>query len=225
MKQPIKLFYFLIFLFITTGCSNHHALSTSVIEIVDYDYRFSTQTLLNFTKENNIDKSLIYQWQNHWVIYCSTRDAGDIKVKLENKYPKLTIRLYENPFYNFNRQKYSHEKPAALWDNIIMTSNMVADSNKQNEYLQYHRTQFEKWPEISKGFSNASFQQVLVFRHGRQLMLIISIPKGESLDKLNPKTTENNPRVVEWNSIMSNYQVGIDDAPKGVTWVRFDQLK
>lgn len=206
-----------------TGCSNHHE-HQSVVEIIDYDYRFSTQSLLKFTKENHIDNSSVYQWQNHWVIFCDMQYAADFKLKLENKYPRLTIKLYEKPFYNFNRQKYSNEKPAGQWDNIIMTSNMVADTIKQNDYLQYHRTQFEKWPEISKGFSNAKFQQLLVFRNGRQLMLIISIPKGESLDKLNPKTTENNPRVVEWNSIMSKYQVGIDDAPKGTTWVKFEKL-
>jgi L-rhamnose mutarotase len=90
--------------------------------------------------------------------------------------------------------------------------------------MEYHRTQFKRWPEISKGFCNANFQQLLVFRTGRQLMLIISIPKGESLDKLNPKTMENNPRVNEWNTIMSKYQVGIDDAPKGTTWIVFEKL-
>ena len=105
-----------------------------------------------------------------------------------------------------------------------MTANLVADTTLQHQYLEYHRTQFEKWPEISKGFCNANFQQLLVFRNGRQLMLVISIPKGKTLDELNPKTTENNPRVTEWNKIMSKYQEGIEDAPKGTTWVMFCAL-
>jgi len=58
-----------------------------------------------------------------------------------------------------------------------------------------------------------------VFRNGRQLMLVISIPKGESLDKLNPKTTENNPKMVEWNKMMAKYQEGIEGTRKGETWV------
>jgi hypothetical protein len=50
-------------------------------------------------------------------------------------------------------------------------------------------------------------------------MLIISIPKGESLDKLNPRTTANNPRVDEWNKIMKKYQEGIKGTKPGETWV------
>jgi hypothetical protein len=55
--------------------------------------------------------------------------------------------------------------------------------------------------------------------------LVISIPKGASLDKLNPKTTENNPRVEEWNKIMSKYQEGIEGTKKGDTWVFLSQVK
>ena len=178
-----------------------------------------------FSNKNNIDTSSIYEWQNHWLIYGDLKDIVKIKTKLETLYPRLIIKLYDKPFYNFNRQKYSNKKPAKEWDNTIMTANLVEDTTRQREYMEYHRTQFEKWPEISSGFCNANFQQVLVFRNGRQLMLIISIPKGESLDKLNPKTVENNPRVNDWNSIMGHYQEGIEDAPKGTTWVLFKSIK
>jgi hypothetical protein len=51
------------------------------------------------------------------------------------------------------------------------------------------------------------------------LILVISIPKGERLDKLNPKTTQNNPRVDDWNKLMSKYQEGIEGTKKGETWV------
>jgi L-rhamnose mutarotase len=88
----------------------------------------------------------------------------------------------------------------------------------QKEYLNYHKTQSEKWPEVSKGFCNAGFQQLLVLKNERQLMLIISIPKGESLDQLNSLTTKDNPRMDEWNAIMKKYQEGIIGADKGVVW-------
>ena len=224
MKPQYILFFSLILFVITTGCSHQQVQSPAVLEIIDEDYRFSTQLLLNFSKENNFDKSNFYEWQNHWLVYGNLDKVEAIKAKLENRFPRLIIKLYDKPFYNFNRQKQTNEKPADKWDNVIMTTNLVDDTLKQKEYLEFHRTQFKKWPEISKGFCNANFQQLLVFRNGRQLMLIISIPQGESLDKLNPKTTENNPRVNQWNAIMSKYQEGIDDAPKGVTWLKFEKL-
>ena len=50
-------------------------------------------------------------------------------------------------------------------------------------------------------------------------MLVISIPHGENLDHLNPKTTENNPRVDEWNRLMQQYQEGISGTDPGEVWV------
>jgi L-rhamnose mutarotase len=100
----------------------------------------------------------------------------------------------------------------------------VKDPKLQQEYLNYHATQFKKWPEVANGFCNADFQQLLVFKNGRQLLLVISIPKGKSLDELNPKTTENNPRVDEWNKLMAKYQEGIPGTKPGEVWVFFSPL-
>ncbi|WP_293687549.1 MULTISPECIES: L-rhamnose mutarotase [unclassified Spirosoma] len=96
---------------------------------------------------------------------------------------------------------------------------MVADPRLLNEYLDYHATQFEKWSKVSDGFFNAQFQQLLLYRNGRQLMLVISIRKHKSLDKLNTKTTENNPRVDGWNTRMKKYQEGISGTSPGEVWV------
>jgi len=95
----------------------------------------------------------------------------------------------------------------------------VSNPKLQKEYLGYHAIQFEQWPEVARGFCNAGFQQLLAYKNGRQLMLVISIPKGESLSVLNPKTTENNPRMDEWNRRMKKYQEGIEGTAKGETWV------
>jgi hypothetical protein len=94
----------------------------------------------------------------------------------------------------------------------------------QQEYLDYHNTQFTEWPEISQGFCNAEFQQLLLYRNGKQLMLIISIPADKTLDELNPKTTENNPRMNEWNQIMGKYQEGIEGTEPGEKWIFLNKL-
>ena len=218
-----KLFIFINILLLA-ACSSQESKTSSIVELVDMDYRFSSTILAQFCAENKVESTSVYQWQNHWVIY-GTQNAAELAEKIENKFPKLKVNVYETAFYKFDRQKATKELPAKEWTNIIMTANLVADTIKQKEYMEYHLTQFEKWPEISKGFCNADFQQLLVFRTGRQLMLVISIPKGKTLDELNPKTTENNPQVDKWNKIMANYQEGIEDAPKGTTWVMFSSIK
>jgi len=128
-------------------------------------------------------------------------------------------KVYDAPFYVYDRSHCEDTTTARGWSYTVMTADLVDDPVLQQEYMDYHATQFERWPEISKGFCNADFQQLLLYRNGRQLLLVIAIPKGESLDQLNPKTTENNPRVTEWNTIMKKYQQGIPGTSTGEVWV------
>ncbi len=221
--KHIQFIVVLIFVFLCS-CTSNKINQPSIIELIDTDYRFSTKNILEFCHENQIDPTSVYEFQNHWIIYSQFDGLEGIKSKLETNFPRLNVKLYEKPFYTFDLEQQSNIKSGKEWENIIMTANLVQDTILQNEYMEYHRTQFEKWPEISKGFANADFQQLLVFRNGRQLMLVISIPKGKTLDELNPKTSENNPRVNEWNQNMAKYQEGIEDAPKGSTWVEFQKV-
>jgi len=166
----------------------------------------------------------IKQWHNRVVVFANTAKPDELKGRIMKDFPEDKIILFENPFYNFNRKYCNNKTVAKQWDNIILSANLVADTKLQEQYLNYHATQFQKWPEVSQGFCNANFQQLLVFKNGRQLMLVISIPKGESLDKLNPLTTKNNPRVNDWNNLMKKYQQGIEGTKKGEVWVFFKNV-
>ncbi|WP_316739492.1 L-rhamnose mutarotase [Pedobacter aquatilis] len=184
----------------------------------------SEKVLENFAKENNLLSSSIYKWNNRLVVYTSSLKVESLQQTLKRLNAK-EIKLYDNLFYDFTRAKHCNEKPVEEWDNIILSANLVKDEKLQNEYLDYHKTQFEKWPEISKGFCNAEFQRLAIFKKDRQLMLIISIPKGKKLDDLNPRTTQNNPRVDEWNTIMKKYQEGIKGTKPDEVWVFFKSIE
>lgn len=166
----------------------------------------------------------IKQWYNRLIVYAKSKSPDELKATIASKYPDDKVLLFDHPFYDFNRSYCTDKNTAKQWDNIIMSANLVQDPKMQQEYLNYHYTQFQRWPEVSQGFCNARFQQLLVFKNGRQLMLVISIPKGESLDRLNPLTTKNNPRVDEWNRIMKNYQEGIGGTKPGEIWVEFKDV-
>jgi L-rhamnose mutarotase len=191
-----------------------------VIElIVKEGETLDVQKLKNLLSQYKMDSSAIYQWQNHYVIFDKVQDIGVMQGRIRNNFPNTQVKVYHDMFYEFNRSYCSDKSTAKEWDHILLTTNLVANEKQQQEYLDYHATQFKKWPEIAKGFCNAGFQQLLIYKNQRQLVLVISIPKGESLDRLNPKTTENNPRVDEWNKLMSKYQEGIEGTKKGETWV------
>lgn len=170
-----------------------------------------------------IDESY-YKWKDHLVIYGKLNQAERVKRKLSRNFPSITVKIYENPLYDFKRlERCDDLEMAPEWDHVILSTNLIDDLRLQEEYMNHHETQFEKWPEVADGFCNASFQQLQVFRNGRQLMVVISIPKGKSLEALNPKTTENNPKVNQWNNLMKSYQTGIKGAKKNETWILFEK--
>ncbi|WP_231463775.1 L-rhamnose mutarotase [Pedobacter sp. Leaf132] len=196
-----------------------------VFELIYEDRKQPSDDVLeNFAKENNLLPGEIYKWNNRIVLYTSSLKVESLQQTLK-RLNAHQIKLYDNLFYEFTRAKNCNEKPVAEWENIILSANLVKDEKMQQEYLEYHKTQFEKWPEISKGFCNAEFQRLAIFKNDRQLMLIISIPKGKKLDDLNPKTTLNNPKVDEWNQIMKKYQEGIEGTKADEVWVFFKPIE
>ena len=206
------------------GCSTELPHDYSIIEIVLQTDVVSENSIVEFFDDLEIDKEEIYIWDNRWVIYIDAERAENIAKEIKEHFPKDDVKIFENPFYHFNRKDDCGKEIALSQEHIIMTANLVDNQAMQQEYMDYHNTQRDNWPEVREGFCNADFQHVKVYRNGSRLMLVISIPKGESLDELNPKTVENNPRVVEWNSIMSSYQEGLEDAPDGAAWIEFKKI-
>ncbi|MBJ6110422.1 L-rhamnose mutarotase [Hymenobacter sp. BT523] len=192
----------------------------AVVEIIGRGQApVATKNLLNLCRKYQVPTTSVYRWQNHLVAYGKAASMQALQKNLAAVYAGNEVKFYAAPFYKFDRHYCSDKTTAKQWDNIVLTANLVKDPAKQQQYLNHHATQFQKWPEVAQGFCNASFQQLLVFRQGRQLMLVISIPKGANLDELNPKTSFNNPRVDDWNALMKQYQEGLPNTKPGETWV------
>jgi hypothetical protein len=183
----------------------------------------SKALLIEICREKGIAASAIYQWNNRLLVYAPMNEPEALMRQIQSRIKGAAARFYKDVFYKFERKKHCGQEPVREWDNIILSTNLVKDEQLQKEYLDYHATQFEKWPEVAKGFCNADFQRLRIFKNGRQLMLVISIPKGADLDELNPRTTLNNPRVDNWNNLMKKYQEGIDGTKPGEVWVFFSR--
>jgi hypothetical protein len=195
-----------------------------IIELIIGGRPFDINALKQLLQNNKADTSAIYQWQDHYVIFDKVQDVSVLSSRIRDRFPGVEVKIYYDVFYEFNRSRCADKSIAAKWDHVILTANLAVDPQLQKEYLDHHATQFEKWPELSAGFCNASFQQLLIYRNQRQLMLVISIPKGKSLAELNPKTTENNPRVETWNNLMKKYQEGISGTKPGEVWVQLKRV-
>ncbi len=223
-----KLLQLFVLLFFIVSCapkkdsSENYKNNPVAVELI-LDNESLTDSLAN--EFNSISMEL-YEWKNHLVLFGSDRDTSGISDLVNRTGIKVKIKKYNNPFYVFDKTRNcGYSSAPKPWKNYLLTANLVSDTTLQQEYLTYHDTQFEVWPEVAQGFCNADFQQLLVYKTGRQLMLVISIPADKTLDELNPKTVENNPRVDEWNSIMSKYQEGIEGTEPGETWVFLEKIE
>lgn len=219
-KQLLIILILSIFSF--TAYSQQKQLKPVIAEIIMTGNSSLDVAIHNLSADTGIQN--IMRWQNRIIFYAKTKDVVAFNRLITKSFKRCKIIFFQNPFYDFERKYCSDKSVAREWTNIILSANLVKDPKMQQEYLNYHATQFQKWPEVSKGFCNADFQQLLVFKTGRQLMLVISIPKGKTLDELNPLTTKNNPRVNDWNKIMSKYQEGIEGTKKGEVWVFFKDI-
>lgn len=179
----------------------------------------NTHALYEVAKSFSIEHQNITRWKNRAVVYADITSPDNLIAAIKKEYATDSVVNFDVPMYEFSRNRCADAIMSKEWTNIFLTANLVADTKMQQEYLDYHKTQFEKWPEVAEGFCNAQFQQLLLFKKDRQLILVISIPKGKTLDELNPLTTKDNPRVDEWNKLMGKYQEGLPGTKKGEAWV------
>lgn len=206
------------------GCKHPNNQLKYIIELIGSE--FDLTKIQSIAHINDVNDTQLYRWKNHVVMYSQIQDVERLSKQLKTEFPDLEIKIYDRPFYNFSKEeRCANASVSPEWEHILLTANLVKEEALQKAYLHYHKTQFEEWPEVSQGFCNAGFQELLVYKNKRQLMLVISIPKGTSLDELNPKTIENNPRMVEWNQMMGKYQEGIAGTQPGEKWVFLNKVE
>ena len=222
----IKLLILVLLLSMSISCTETNTLrSLHALEISSEEpiTGYSDQ-LVKLCETFQLPVSSVYHWKNRLLLLSSESIPDALPAEIQAKYPGLQVKIFSDPFYVFDRSLCKGEGMAEEWDHVLLTANVVADSALQEEYMAHHATQHEKWPEIIHGFCKADFQQLLMFKNGRQLLLIISLPKGKTLEELDPETTRNNPRVTEWNRLMKKYQEGIEGTAPGEVWVFYKPL-
>lgn len=210
---------------LSLGSYAQNASSTSVLQLQDMAGKpLPPAKLQALCQQQGLPVSSIYRWGNYLLVYGPTDHIKRLMFSLKRDYTTARLQLYEAPFYRFDRSRCDDKTLAKRWDNFILTTQLVEDTLQQRRYLALHQSQAREWPEVSQGFCQASFQQLLVFEQNHQLLVIISVPKGKTLDELNPKTTENNPRVDQWNQLMKQFQRPLPEADSTQTWVSFEPV-
>lgn len=93
-----------------------------------------------------------------------------------------------------------------------LTLDLQDDRAKIAEYKRYHE---KVWPEIRDSLFAAGVTQMEIYLHGTRLFMIMDVTEHFSLEK-KASLDAANPKVLEWESLMANFQA----VPEGANPVR-----
>jgi len=83
------------------------------------------------------------------------------------------------------------------------------------QYIQHHRA---VWPEILESIRSAGVLEMQIFHVTDRLFMIMETVDDFSL-KEKSEADAGNPRVQEWEALMSKFQQAIPSAPAGIKWM------
>lgn len=193
------------------------------VQVYDVNKSLKEDEFLAFAKRQGVEELKVYRWGDYHLLMTEDELAKKVSSALLATYPNLETKLFNDLFYAFEGTRCTPPVEPKESDFVLLTTQLVADKSKQEEYFHYHEIQFEEWPEVAKGFCQAGFQEVLLYRHGRQLLLYISFPKGKKFAEIDALTTKDNPRMNEWNKLMGAFQEGIEGTNEHETWIFYKQ--
>lgn len=200
--------------------------NTHTAKIIEINFKDST-SMKSFPVDslviaNKLDSLSILKWNNRLVFLENNILFHD---KFINDLKSLSIgnvKTYTDVIYEFDRSSCNDFLSDTETKQHLLSVNLVKDKEKQQEYLNYHTSQKDDWPELSQGFCNEGFQSLTMYKQGRQIMLLITIPRENDLGEMSAKNSKNNPKVKEWDDIMYNYQEGLPGTKPNQKWVLFE---
>ena len=95
-----------------------------------------------------------------------------------------------------------------------LTLNLKDDPALIEEYKSYHQN---VWPEIIESHREAGIEHMEIYLHGIQLFMIMDVNDDFSFER-KAELDAANPKVVEWEMLMLNYQAPREDAPMSGRW-------
>lgn len=119
----------------------------------------------------------------------------------------------EHKMPGYDEAKHTEER--------VFVVNLVKDSLKLQEYLNYHK---KVWPEVEAGFKKAGYKSITLYRFQRLLVMKITVPAKANLDSMGKVAESFSEKCKAWNKLMGNYQTGVEGTKPGQTWVEAEQF-
>jgi L-rhamnose mutarotase len=88
---------------------------------------------------------------------------------------------------------------------------------------EYERHHAHVWPEITASIRAAGIDDMEIYRTGNRLFMIMEVGDGFSFEAKGAADAAN-PRVQQWETLMSTFQQVLPWAAPGEKWVRMARI-
>ena len=101
-----------------------------------------------------------------------------------------------------------------------MALDLINDPLLIDQYIEYHKA---VWPEIIESIKESGIHDMQIFNVADRLFMIMEVKEDFSFEKKN-KMDRQNPYVIKWEELMSNYQKKLPIAEPGEKWLLMEKV-
>ena len=88
------------------------------------------------------------------------------------------------------------------------------------EYKRYHE---KIWPEITRSITEAGVEDMEIYLLGTRMFMIMEVNERFSFEAKS-ESDRLNPKVQEWENLMSTFQKSLPQAKPGEKWVLMERV-
>lgn len=101
-----------------------------------------------------------------------------------------------------------------------LTLDLKDDPHLIKKYIEYHKN---VWPEIEKSLKDSGIDSMQIYHVATRLFMIIETYDDFTFEKKRQMDNAN-IKVVEWETLMENFQQKVPFAKKGEKWVMLQKV-
>lgn len=103
---------------------------------------------------------------------------------------------------------------------FCLALDLIDDPQSIAEYERYHQN---VWPQIKQSILDSGITSMEIYRIQNRLMMIIEVNDHFSFEAKD-EMDKNNPKVQEWEELMSKFQQPLPNSKPGEKWQLMDKI-
>jgi L-rhamnose mutarotase len=103
---------------------------------------------------------------------------------------------------------------------FCLTLDLKDDPKLIAEYKRYHE---KIWPEITRSIRDSGIEDMEIYLLGTRMFMIMEVNESFSFED-KAKADQSNPKVQEWETLMSTFQKVLPQAKPGEKWLLTERV-